>query len=128
MSSDQAEPPSLAFPRARRLTRPSEFMQVKNEGTAHRGRLLILGLLEKGGDGEFRVGFVTSKRVGSAVIRNRTRRRLREVVRRHQHAIKGHLWMVLIARPAAARARYVALEDEWLRLAKRALILAPSCS
>ena len=37
-------------------------------------------------------------------------------------------WIVVIARPAAARATYRALEDEWLRLAKRAFILAPSCS
>ena len=128
MNSDNSERPSLAFPRARRLTRSSEFMQVKQNGKVERGGLLILGVLAAGGDGGMRVGFVTSKRVGGAVVRNRVRRRLREIVRRHQHAVSGGVWMVLIARPAAARASSSALEDEWLRLAKRALILAPSCS
>jgi ribonuclease P protein component len=68
---------------------------------------------------------VTSKRVGGAVVRNCVRRRLRDIVRRHQHGLRAGLWMVVIARPAAANATYRALEDEWLRLTKRAFILAP---
>ena len=119
---------SLAFPKARRLTRASEFSRVRTEGKAQRGRLLVLGLLERENGEPLRAGFVTSKRIGGAVIRNRVRRRLREIVRRHQHELRAGLWMVVIARPAAAEATYRALEDEWLRLAKRAFILAPSCS
>ncbi len=91
---------------------------------------MILGVLKfsPGESGNFRAGFVTSKRIGGAVVRNRVRRRVREIVRHHQHALRDGIWLVLIARPAAARASYRALEDEWLRLAKRAFILAPSCS
>ena len=85
----------------------------------------MLGTLETGDDAPFRAGFVTSKRVGGAVVRNRVRRRLREIVRKYQHALRSGIWVVLIARPAAARASSIALEDEWLRLAKRASILAP---
>jgi len=87
---------------------------------------MILGVL--GADdvqSPSRAGFVTSKRVGEAVVRNRVRRRLREIVRRNQHELRRGAWLVVIARPSAARASYRALEDEWLRLAKRAFILAP---
>ena len=119
---------SFSFPRARRLTRPAEFMQVREQGKAQRGALLTLGVLSLPQETPFRAGVVTSKRVGGAVVRNRIRRRFRELVRRHQHAVRGGVWLVLVARPAAARASYQALEDEWLRLAKRALILPPSCS
>ena len=124
----EAGPRSLAFSKARRLTRAADFARVRSEGKAQRGGLLVLGLLEIEKNAPFRVGFVTSKRVGGAVVRNRVRRRLREIVRRHQHELRAGLWMVVIARPAAADATYRALEDEWLRLAKRAFILAPSCS
>ena len=72
-----------------------------------------------------RAGFITSRRVGGAVTRNRIRRRLREIVRHHQHELVGNSWIVLIASRRAADATYQALEDEWLRLAKRASILAP---
>ena len=70
-----------------------------------------------------RVGFITSRRLGSAVVRNRVRRRLREIVRRHQHDLRQDFWIVLVARHDAATASYRALEDEWLRLVKRASIL-----
>ncbi|MFN2508934.1 MAG: ribonuclease P protein component [Chthoniobacterales bacterium] len=124
MKSDR-HAPSLAFPRARRLTRSAEFLRLKAEGRTERGSLLVLAILETGEPGECRAGFVTSRRVGGAVVRNRVRRRLREIVRQRQHALRGGIWIVLIARAAAGRASYRALADEWLRLARRASILAP---
>lgn len=57
------------------------------------------------------------------MARNRVRRRLREIVRRHQHELRAGFWFVLIARTEAATANYRALEHEWLRLARRASIL-----
>ena len=118
---------SFAFSKSRRLTRSAEFLRVRSEGSVHRGSLMILGVLEAGTDSQSpaRAGFVTSKRIGGAVVRNRVRRRLREIVRRNQHELRRGIWLVVIARPVAARASYRALEDEWLRLAKRAFILAP---
>ncbi len=127
-SSDGARAGSLRFDRARRLTRASEFLRVKKEWKVQRSALLLFGVFDSGGDSAFRAGFVTSRRVGAAVVRNRVRRRLREIVRTNQNTIRRGVWIVLIARPAAARASSRALRDEWLRLAKRALILAPSCS
>ena len=117
---------SFSFPKARRLTRTSEFARVRTEGAAQRGALLVIGLLKTQSAEPFRAGFITTKRLGGAVVRNRVRRRLREIVRRHQHAHSAGIWLVVIARPAAARASYARLEEEWLRLAGRASILAPS--
>ena len=57
-------------------------------------------------------------------MRNRVRRRLRELVRRHQKEVRANFWIVVIAKSEAACASYHALQDEWLRLAKRASILA----
>ncbi|HEV3147179.1 MAG TPA: ribonuclease P protein component [Chthoniobacterales bacterium] len=116
---------SLSFPKARRLTRASEFERVKQSGCAQRGKLLMLGVLGVENAGRFRAGFVTSRKIGGAVARNRVRRRLREIVRKHQNDLREDFWIVLIARSDATRASYRALEDEWLRLAKRAFILAP---
>lgn len=73
--------------------------------------------------GPWRAGFVTSGRLGGAVVRNRVRRRLREIVRRHQRELREGFWFVIIARQTAAGATYAALEDEWLHLARRASIL-----
>jgi ribonuclease P protein component len=106
------------------LILPAEFKRVREEGTAARGSLITIGSLPAP-DGQSRAGFVTSRRVGNAVARNRVRRRLRDIARRYQHEIVIPTWTVTIARPAAAAATHADLEHEWLRLAKRTSILAP---
>jgi ribonuclease P protein component len=116
----------LPFPKSHRLTLDSEFQRVRMEGSSVRGGTLTLGVLKNvESKAPVRAGFVTSRRVGRAVVRNRTRRRLREIFRKHQHEISGGVWIVTIATARTARETSHALEDEWLRLARRASILAP---
>jgi ribonuclease P protein component len=117
--------PPLSLSRSKRLIRKADFTLVRESGFVERGKFLVLGTCRDEATEGFRAGFVTSKRLGTAVTRNRVRRRLREIVRRHQRRLNGGVWLVTIARPAASRAGYGALEDEWLRLAERASILAP---
>src|SRR5215469_4443391 len=115
-----AYPTSFSFSKARRLTHASEYERVKQDGMVRRGKLLMLSVTAVENSGPYRVGFITSRRIGSAVVRNRVRRRLREIVRQHQHDLRQDFWIVLIARRDAADASHRALEDEWLRLARRA--------
>lgn len=115
----------FAFPKGRRLVQPAEFELVKKNGQMQRGRLMMVSVLAVEQEKIFRAGFVTSRKIGGAVVRNRVRRRLREIVRKHQHEIVDGKWIVTIARVNAAGAAYRELEDEWLRLAGRASILAP---
>ena len=87
----------------------------------------MLSVVSTNDSTRFRAGFITSRAVGRASVRNRVRRRLREIVRKHQPEIINGIWMVTIARASAARASYEQLEAEWLRLAERASILATPC-
>src|SRR3954451_15543216 len=107
---------ALSFPKTRRLTHRSEYERVKQNGITQRGKLLMLNAMPVDNSGPWRAGFVASARVGSAVVRNRVRGRLREIVRRHQHELRQGIWFVIVARHEAATASYSALEDEWLRL------------
>lgn len=113
----------LRFPKSARLSRASEFLRVKNEGESFHGKFIVLSVL-KTTELETRIGFVTSRRVGNAVKRNKARRRMREMVRLARPQFKTGLWLVLIARWTAAGATFGALEQDWLRLAGRASILA----
>jgi len=117
----------FTFPKSRRLTQSAEFEHVKKNGRAQRGQLIVLSIVPANGATPFRAGFITSRALGRAVLRNRVRRRLREIVRKHQREVVNGIWMVIIARASAARASHEQLEVEWLRLAKRASILATSC-
>ena len=117
-------PGDLSFPKSRRLTRTAEFDQVRKQGTTSRGALITLAIASAPKD-PARLGIITSRKVGNAVVRNRARRRIREIFRKHQHEIKSGIWIVIIVSARAERATYAQLEDEWLRLAGHASILTP---
>lgn len=84
---------------------------------------MICGTVQTGDGGAARVGIITSRKVGPATVRNRVRRRLREIVRADRSQLASGCWVVLVARARAADAPFAALRDEWRRLAKRAGML-----
>ena len=87
-----------------RLTQRADFLAAakghrRNVGT------FVLQTRERGDAAPPRFGFTVSKKVGTAVERNRVRRRLRDLVRRHAALLaqNGHDY-VLIGRRAALNA------------------------
>jgi ribonuclease P protein component len=113
------------MPRAARLHQTAEFRRVRAEGRSWPGRYFTLAVLEGAEGGPSRIGFITTRQVGGAVVRNRIRRRLREIVRQSRPRFKSGCWIVLIARSAAGRARTGQMRDEWNRLAERAALWIP---
>lgn len=120
--------PSLRFPKAARLSRAGEFARLRGEGTSLHGKLVVLTFLQGTSDGEARIGFITSRRVGGAVQRNRVRRRLREIIRAARPQMRRGIWLVLVARAAAARAEFSALQADVMSLVQRGAILEAACS
>ena len=117
----------LRFPKSARLFRASEFRRMKAEAVSFHGKFIVLSVLKDVPSPEVRVGLITSRRVGGAVVRNRVRRRLREIVRVARSQIRAGTWLTLIARQAAAAASSQTLAAEWLQLARRSSILT-ACS
>ncbi|HEY2343048.1 MAG TPA: ribonuclease P protein component [Chthoniobacteraceae bacterium] len=123
----------LRFSKSARLTRAPEFQKLRREGASFHGKYFVLSVLTNlPGVGAPRAGFITSRKVGGAVVRNRVRRRLREIFRAAQPRLARGVWLVLVARQHAARASFRQLEAEWRQLARRSGILtpevAPPCS
>ena len=73
----------MRFPRARRITRRSDFQRVRRKGRSYRGRHMIVGVLSDREIRSLKVGYITTRRVGNAVARSSIRRRLRGIVQRH---------------------------------------------
>ena len=70
-----------------------------------------------------RVGITVSKKLGKAHIRNRVRRRLREIYRLNEEQIRPGMDIVVVARVRAASATYRQLEDSFLKLARKLELL-----
>lgn len=68
-----------------------------------------------------RVGFVVSKAVGNAVVRNRTKRRLRAAVASQLTGIPTGVDVVVRAQPDAARATFAELSDSLEPLLHKAI-------
>ena len=70
-----------------------------------------------------RVGITTGKKLGHAVVRNRARRRLREVYRLNEHLFKPGFDIVVVARHRCVTADFQKLTNGYLSLAEKAGIL-----
>ena len=60
------------------------------------------------------VGFTVSTKLGKAVVRNRVRRRLREIYRLNEGALRPGADIVVVARARAVTAPYAQLERAFL--------------
>ena len=67
-----------------------------------------------------RFGFSIKKELGGAVIRNRIRRRVREIVRRHRQEIPAGWDIVIHPKSSVMRAEFAALAADLLRLLQNA--------
>lgn len=72
-----------------------------------------------------RVGITVSKKLGGAVVRNRTRRRLREVYRLNETRFASGWDIVVVARTRAVSAPFEKLTQAYLSLAQKAGVLLP---
>lgn len=115
----------MRLPSSLRIKSSRDFARVRSEGTSHPGRFLVLQALRDAAPGGFKFGLISPRKLGTAVERNRIRRRLREIIRAHRARIVDGAWLVVIARWRAPSAEFSELENEWLRLANRAGILQP---
>ena len=73
-----------------------------------------------------RVGITVSKKLGKANVRNRVRRRLREVYRLNEEKFQSGWDIVVVARSRAIAAPFEKLTENYLDLAKKAGILTES--
>jgi ribonuclease P protein component len=97
------------LPQQSRMRSPEEFKRTMRSGRRAGGATLSGHLLLTVGavpeNTEPKVGLVVSRAVGSAVVRNRVKRRLRELMRRRIAWLPGGCLLVVRAHPAAAGAR-----------------------
>ena len=92
------------------------FRRLYRKGNSAANRYLVL-YLRRNGTGGNRVGITVSAKLGHAVVRNRLRRRLREIYRIHESAFRRGFDLVVVGRTAAVEAEYGKLEEAYLSLA-----------
>ncbi len=115
--------PDRRLRRHQRLTSTAEFEETYAQGKSGATRTLVMWL-RHGPGASLRLGVVASRVIGNAVHRSRAKRRLREAWRLNRSRFKGEVDVVLVARRSILTAPWQDVNDDLLRLAKRAGLLA----
>ncbi len=104
-----------------RLKRRAEFLRVAASGRKAATHGLVLQALLRGDAELARLGFTVTKRVGNAVVRNRTKRRLREAARLllRERPVQG-ADLVLIGRDTTRGRNFALLMDDLRRALAKA--------
>jgi ribonuclease P protein component len=111
------EPYGAAVRGERYLKKNSQFSLIYDKGRSWAGKEIVLKALSNGLSSS-RFGFVVSRRIGKAVIRNRIKRRLREIAR--QTPIQPGWDIIFITRVPAATTDYTGLKSSVRKLLLRA--------
>jgi ribonuclease P protein component len=108
--------------RATTLKENYEFRRVYNKGKSGVSPFLVVYARPNRGSRN-RLGVTVSAKLGHAVVRNRVRRRLREIYRLSQPEMKQGYDIVLVARGRAVRASYQELASAYRRICKKLELL-----
>jgi ribonuclease P protein component len=92
-------PTGGGFPKAARLRCRREYLALGRTGRrSHSAHFIVLAQPR---EGVTRLGVTVSRKVGGAVTRNRVKRRVREVFRRHPERLLAGHDLLVIAKPGA---------------------------
>lgn len=104
------------FPPEKRLRRRWEFLETYRSGRRVHGRFVLVFDCPAEGVGP-RLGITVTRKVGTAIVRNRLRRQIREIFRRSRVARGAPPCRVVVnVLPRAAAAGFFELRDELERL------------
>lgn len=121
MGSDASSPLRLARPQ--RLKQGRDFARARVEGRRLAQGCLVLNWLPLRSAAPSRVGVVTGRKLGNAVVRSRARRLLRECFRLHQHQLAQPADVVLVARQSIVGKGFAEVESDFLAAVRKARLL-----
>ena len=95
-----------------------EFRRIYRKGKSLVSPQMVL-YWQKNRQGQSRLGVTVSTKLGHAVVRNRCRRRLREVYRLHTPELKQGYDIILVARTRTAYAPWPELQKQFVKLCRK---------
>ena len=114
----------MRLPSSLHLKQAKDFAALRATGRNQSGRYVVISVRSVPNLKEFRFGLITTRKIGGAVVRNRLRRQLREIIRSmRQEILPGHHFVTIVRWSAPGRS----LEDlrkDWRHCAAKLGLLA----
>ncbi len=106
----------FSYGKRERLRKRREYLEVYAKGEKVRTKYFFLYRLRNGLDRN-RLGLTVSRKIGKTILRNKLKRQLREIYRKHCKGVVPTYDLVVNATRAATSAPYRDLEKEFTRAA-----------
>jgi len=103
------------------IKKNKDFKKVYKYGKSYADKNLVFFIL-KNKEKKTRIGITTAKKINKAVVRNKIRRRLKEIVRKNIKNIKSDYELVVMCRVRGMESTYKDLEKSFIKLAKKTKI------
>ena len=105
--------------RINRLKKRYQFNYVYKSGEHFSGEHMVLYVVSSKTK-NIKVGLAVTKKVGHAVVRNKIRRRLREIIKKQVPNLNQNNNIIVVARDNISSASFEKLSNEFLKLIKKA--------
>ena len=113
-------PARLAFGRGMRLKQSRDFARVRREGRRLACGCFIANWQVLPPGTPTRLGVITARKLGNAVVRARARRLLREAFRLHQHDLAQPVDLVLVAQRTMVDKNLATVEESFMGMLRKA--------
>lgn len=107
------------IPKQYRLKKKSDFQKIFKKGRSSAGPYFVLYIRENEEKGPTRIGFAVSKKIGTAVVRNKIKRRLREAVRSLVPDIKDNYDIIIVARSRIKSISFFEIQKQMINIFNR---------
>lgn len=115
--------PRLSLGRENRLKQAREFARIRQEGRRLACGCFIANWRALPAGSRARVGVITAKKLGDAVVRSRARRLLREVFRLHQRDFSQPVELVLVAQRTIVGKGLPAVDEAFMTMLRKTGLL-----
>ncbi len=112
----------FSFKKENRIKSKNAFQTVYKTGRSVVDSMSVMYVLAND-EKKIKIGFAVGKKLGSAVVRNRVKRLMREVFRHRRGELKDSVHIIWVARKKLIAADIYTYDRIFMRLAKRAGIL-----
>ncbi len=112
--------------KAYRIKKNEDFQLVYKNGKSFANRQFVIYILEKPDQENFRIGLSVSKQIGTAVVRNRVKRLIREAFQYLKDDLPNGYDFVIIARKPAAAMDFHDVKKSIIHILKLAKLLPKS--
>jgi ribonuclease P protein component len=108
--------------REKKLRKTKEYATVYRRGEKIYGKYVLLFFMPNQQEIS-RFGVVTTKKVGNAVIRNKWRRRIKEIVREYGDDLQSGYDIIVLARPRIKESEFSSVKKDITRVLRKARLL-----